>query len=59
MVHILKIYFSGIKRNFFLLSCLDNQEVDLKEIKNVIACQGNLSFGSHDYLYEKVENQAQ
>ena len=42
------------KRNFFLLSCLDNQEVDLKEIKNVIACQGNLSFGSHDYLYEKL-----
>ena len=51
--HTKNLFLRDKKRNFFLLSCLDNQEVDLKEIKNVIACQGNLSFGSHDYLYEK------
>ena len=28
--------------------------VDLKEIKNLISCQGNLSFGSPDYLFEKL-----
>ena len=32
----------------------DSTEVDLKMIKNVIQCQGNLSFGSADYLYEKL-----
>ena len=52
--HTKNLFLRDKKRNFFLLSCLDNQEVDLKEIKNVISCQGNLSFGSHDYLYEKL-----
>ena len=55
MAHILKIYFLEIKKaNFYLLSCLDNQEIDLKEIKNSLQCQGNLSFGSPEYLYEKL-----
>ena len=31
-----------------------NQEIDLKEIKNALQCQGNLSFGSPEYLYEKL-----
>ena len=41
------------KRNFYLLSCLDSTEVDLKIIKNTIQCQ-KLSFGSAEYLYDKL-----
>ena len=52
--HTKNLFLRDKKRNFFLFSCLDNQEVDLKEIKNVISCQGNLSFGSPDYLYDKL-----
>tara|TARA_Y100000591_G_C21360811_1_gene464020 strand:+ start:13 stop:531 length:519 start_codon:yes stop_codon:yes gene_type:complete len=52
--HTKNLFLRDKKRNFFLLSCLDNQEIDLKEIKNVISCQGNLSFGSHEYLYDKL-----
>ena len=37
-----------------MLSCLDSTEVDLKIIKNTIQCQGNLSFGSAEYLYDKL-----
>lgn len=52
--HTKNLFLRDKKRNFFLLSCLDNQEVDLKEIKNLVSSQGNLSFGSHEYLYEKL-----
>tara|TARA_B100000902_G_scaffold287908_1_gene274076 strand:+ start:1300 stop:1818 length:519 start_codon:yes stop_codon:yes gene_type:complete len=52
--HTKNLFLRDKKRNFFLISCLDNQEVDLKEIKQLIACQGNLSFGSPDYLYQKL-----
>jgi len=52
--HTKNLFLRDKKRNFFLISCLDNREVDLKEIKNLISCQGNLSFGSPDYLYEKL-----
>ena len=52
--HTKNLFLRDKKRNFYLLSCLDNTEVDLKIIKNTIQCQGNLSFGSADYLYEKL-----
>ena len=52
--HTKNLFLRDKKRNFFLISCLDNQIVDLKEIKNLISCQGNLSFGSADYLFEKL-----
>ena len=52
--HTKNLFLRDKKRNFFLISCLDNREVDLKEIKNLISCQGNLSFGSPDYLFEKL-----
>ena len=52
--HTKNLFLRDKKRNFFLISCLDNQMVDLKEIKNLISCQGNLSFGSPDYLFEKL-----
>ena len=48
--HTKNLFLRDKKRNFFLISCLDTQEVDLKEIKNYIAAQGNLSFGSPEYL---------
>ncbi len=52
--HTKNLFLRDKKRNFFLISCLDNQEVDLKEIKQLISCQGNLSFGSPEYLYDKL-----
>jgi Ala-tRNA(Pro) deacylase len=52
--HTKNLFLRDKKRNFFLISCLDTQEVDLKEIKNYISAQGNLSFGSPDYLDEKL-----
>ncbi len=52
--HTKNLFLRDKKRNFYLLSCLDNQEIDLKEIKNSLQCQGNLSFGSPEYLYEKL-----
>ena len=52
--HTKNLFLRDKKRNFYLLSCLDNQEIDLKEIKNALQCQGNLSFGSPEYLYEKL-----
>ena len=52
--HTKNLFLRDKKRNFFLISCLDNQIVNLKEIKNLISCQGNLSFGSPDYLFEKL-----
>ena len=32
--HTKNLFLRDKKRNFFLISCLDTQEVDLKEIKN-------------------------
>ncbi len=52
--HTKNLFLRDKKRNFYLLSCLDSTEVDLKIIKNVIQCKGNLSFGNADYLYEKL-----
>ena len=52
--HTKNLFLRDKKRNFFLISCLDHQEIDLKEIKKFLACQGNLSFGSPEYLYEKL-----
>ena len=52
--HTKNLFLRDKKRNFFLISCLDTQEVDLKEIKNYISAQGNLSFGSPEYLGEKL-----
>ncbi len=52
--HTKNLFLRDKKRNFFLISCIDSQEVDLKELKNLLTCQGNLSFGSPEYLYEKL-----
>ena len=52
--HTKNLFLRDKKRNFFLISCLDTQEVDLKEIKNYISAQGNLSFGSPEYLDQKL-----
>ena len=52
--HTKNLFLRDKKRNFYLLSCLDSTEVDLKIIKNTIQCQGNLSFGSAEYLYDKL-----
>ena len=52
--HTKNLFLRDKKRNFYLLSCLDNTEVDLKIIKKTIQSQGNLSFGSADYLSEKL-----
>ena len=52
--HTKNLFLRDKKRNFFLISCLDDREVDLKQIKNTLPCQGNLSFGSSEYLYEKL-----
>ena len=52
--HTKNLFLRDKKRNFYLLSCIDSTEVDLKIIKNTIKCQGNLSFGSAEYLYDKL-----
>ena len=52
--HTKNLFLRDKKRNFYLLSCLDSTGVDLKIIKNTIQCQGNLSFGSAEYLYDKL-----
>ena len=52
--HTKNLFLRDKKRNFYLISCLDHQEIDLKELKKFLDCQGNLSFGSPEYLYEKL-----
>jgi len=52
--HTKNLFLRDKKRNFYLISCLDHQEIDLKELKKIFDCQGNLSFGSPEYLYEKL-----
>ena len=41
--HTKNLFLRDKKRNFYLISCLDHQEIDLKEIKKSLVCQGNLS----------------
>ena len=52
--HTKNLFLRDKKRNFYLISCLDHQEIDLKVLKKFLDCQGNLSFGSPEYLYEKL-----
>ena len=52
--HTKNLFLRDKKRNFFLVSCMDNTNIDLKILKNIIPAQGNLSFGSPDLLNEKL-----
>ena len=52
--HTKNLFLRDKKRNFYLISCLDHKEIDLKVLKKFLDCQGNLSFGSPEYLYEKL-----
>ncbi len=52
--HTKNLFLRDKKRKIFLISCMDNTDVDLKNLKNIIPAQGNLSFGSPDLLNEKL-----
>ena len=53
--HTKNLFLRDKKRKIFLISCMDNTDVDLKILKNIIPAQGNLSFGSPDLLDEKLK----
>ena len=52
--HTKNLFLRDKKRKIFLLSCMDNTDVDLKILKNIIPAQGNLSFGSPELLNDKL-----
>ena len=52
--HTKNLFLRDKKRKIFLISCIDNINIDLKILKKIIPAQGNLSFGSPDLLYEKL-----
>ena len=52
--HTKNLFLRDKKRKIFLVSCMDNTDVDLKILKNIIPAQGNLSFGSPELLNEKL-----
>ena len=50
-VHTKNLFLKDKKKNFFLLSCIENKGVNLKELRKVFNA-GNLSFASPIYLME-------
>lgn len=52
--HTKNLFLKDKKKNFFLISCLEDKKIDLKKIKNMINVK-NLSFASEISLKEILE----
>ena len=49
--HTKNLFLKNKKNNFYLFSCLENTEIDLKSLKQYMKL-GNLSFAGEKYLYD-------
>jgi len=52
--HIKNLFLRDKKRNKWLVTVLEDATVDLKELRNTIGANGNLSFGNAKLLYETL-----
>ena len=50
--HIKNLFLRDKKKNIWLVTVLEEREVDLKQLRGVLGAKGNLSFGSPDLLME-------
>lgn len=50
--HIKNLFLRDKKKNIWLVTVLEDREVDLKALKTLFDARGNLSFGSADLLME-------
>lgn len=50
--HIKNLFLRDKKKNIWLVTVLEERDVDLKQLKGVLGAKGNLSFGSPELLME-------
>jgi len=50
--HVKNLFLRDKKKRIWLVTALEEREIDLKALKRRLGAQGNLSFGSADLLYE-------
>lgn len=50
--HIKNLFLRDKKKNIWLVTVLEEREVDLKQLRGVLGAKGNLSFGSPDLLMD-------
>jgi Ala-tRNA(Pro) deacylase len=50
--HIKNLFVRDKKRNFWLLTVLEERQLDLKALKDRLNASGNLSFASAEYLHD-------
>jgi Ala-tRNA(Pro) deacylase len=50
--HIKNLFVRDKKRNFWLITVLEERQLDLKALKDRLNASGNLSFASAEYLHE-------
>ncbi len=50
--HIKNLFLRDKKKNIWLVTVLEERDVDLKQLRGVLGAKGNLSFGSPDLLME-------
>lgn len=53
-LHIKNLFLRDKKRNIWLVTVLEDREVDLKALKKVLETKGNLSFGNAELLDEAL-----
>ena len=52
--HLKNLFLRDKKKNKWLVTVLEDAEVNLKELRNVIGASGNLSFGNPELLYQSL-----
>jgi len=50
--HVKNLFLRDKKKRIWLVTALEEREIDLKALKRRLGAQGNLSFGAADLLYE-------
>ncbi len=50
--HIKNLFLRDKKKNIWLVTVLEDRDIDLKQLRAVLGAKGNLSFGSPDLLME-------
>ena len=53
-LHIKNLFLRDKKRNIWLVTVLEDRDMDIKALKTKLASKGNLSFGSADLLAEAL-----
>ena len=46
--HIKNLFLRDKKRNLWLLTAMENRQIDLKALRHTLGAKGNLSFGNAD-----------